>query len=456
MARIAFIQNKLGRTDGVSLEVDKWRRVLEARGHQVYYIAGNDEVAGNIVIPELLLDHPDTHRILRNATVAFSDYANPAELMADIEGVAQRIEGQLREILRREAIDLIIPNNLLSVGYNVPAIPALARVIEDGMPAIVHSHDFWFEDSGETNATCAEVEALFSRLAPPDLPNIRHVCINSIAQKALASRRGIQAQVVPNVFDFDQPSWQVDEWNATFRADCGLEADDIVILQATRVLDRKGVELAIDVAARLNQPPHRDALRQRGLYDGRRGDGRIVLLCAGYIERFGITGDYVARLTERASGQGVDLRFVGDRVGHSRGQLADGGKRYSLWDVYAHADLVSYPSYWEGWGNQFIEAVFARLPVLLFEYPVWTADLAQAGFHVVSLGDSFERGADGLIAVSEERLQTAAAQCVDVLCDAQQRTAWGQHNAAIAAEHYSLTALDRMVADLLQRSAINS
>lgn len=36
MAVISFHQNRLGRTDGVSLEVDKWRAVLRDRmGHQV-------------------------------------------------------------------------------------------------------------------------------------------------------------------------------------------------------------------------------------------------------------------------------------------------------------------------------------------------------------------------------------------------------------------------------------
>ena len=33
MSRVAFIHNALGKTDGVSLEVDKWRVVLERMGH---------------------------------------------------------------------------------------------------------------------------------------------------------------------------------------------------------------------------------------------------------------------------------------------------------------------------------------------------------------------------------------------------------------------------------------
>lgn len=40
---------------------------------------------------------------------------------------------------------------------------------------------------------------------------------------------------------------------------------------------------------------------------------------------------------------------------------------------------MTYPSLREGWGNQFIEAVFAKLPVVLLEYPVWAKVRRQPG-----------------------------------------------------------------------------
>jgi|GEM_PF-5856596 len=43
MANIGFIQHRLSRTDGVSLEVDKWRSVLEAAG---VFIAENATITG--------------------------------------------------------------------------------------------------------------------------------------------------------------------------------------------------------------------------------------------------------------------------------------------------------------------------------------------------------------------------------------------------------------------------
>ena len=57
MARIAFFHNQLGKTDGVSLEVDKWRDVLLGAGHEVLYCAGNGDVDGAHCVPELMFTH---------------------------------------------------------------------------------------------------------------------------------------------------------------------------------------------------------------------------------------------------------------------------------------------------------------------------------------------------------------------------------------------------------------
>ena len=65
--------------------------------------------------------------------------------------------------------------------------------------------------------------------------------------------------------------------------------------------------------------------------------------------------DYQAALAEMAEHQGVDLRFVDHCVGEFREEV-DGKKVYNLADAYAHADFITYPSIYEGFGNALIEA----------------------------------------------------------------------------------------------------
>ena len=454
MAVIAFFHNQLGKTDGVSLEVDKWRDVLEKRlGHTVLYCAGNDDVPGLHCIPELSFHHPDTNRILVNGTVQLKDYSSEQALLDDIHRQARLIEQKLLDFIRCNSVEVLIPNNLQSVGYHIPAMIAISRVIlETGLPTICHSHDFYFEQSGEVSPTCDGVLAIFEQHGPPLHPNVRHVVINKLAQQALRQRKGVDAQIVPNVFDFDQPPWAPDDYNRDFRQAVGVGERDLIFLQATRIMNRKGIELAIDMLAELDQPETREILHARPLYCGRPfgHDDKIVLICSGYAESFGITSDYQSSLQAKAKELDVDIRFVGGIVRHSRSE-ENGRKLYSLWDSYVEADFVTYPSYWEGWGNQFIEAVFARKPVALFEYPVWVSDLGPAGFDVVSLGSEKTGGLDeGFARVPSDKVASAAREIALLLTDplAYRKTVDG--NFCIAKERYSYDALERIIRELLQ------
>lgn len=452
MANIAFTQHRLGRTDGVSLEVDKWRTLLERMGHTVSYLAGNEDVPGGHCVPELYPMHPVTNRILTNATRELKDYPDGEALLRETREHADRIKPRMLSFLREKKIDLLLPNNLVSVGYNLPGMLAVHETLkESGVAAVCHNHDFWWEESGEVYPTCPEVVRFYERHAPPTLPNVRHCVINRIAQGELKRRRGVEARVVPNVFDFNRPTWKVDAYNADFREAIGLGPNDLFFLQATRVLDRKGIELAIDVIAELRKPGNRRRLESAPLHDGRRFGpaDRIVLVCAGYVETIGLSGSYAANLSAKAKELGVEIVWCADRVKHDRG-TAGGKKIYSLWDSYVHADFVTYPSYWEGWGNQLIEAVYAKLPVVLFEYPVYVSDLREAGFDVVSLGTELgPRDARGLVTVAPSRLASAAEGVIRHLQDGAARERAVEHNFASARARYSFEALETILRGIL-------
>lgn len=459
MINLSFFQNRLGRTDGVSLEVDKWRAVLRDRlGHNVWYCSGNDDVPGNYVLPELYAQHPRTWKILRNGTVEFRDYDSEQRLEQEIYEHADTIEQKLLRFIDEHHIGLLIPNNLCSGGYQPAAAIAFHRVFRrTGLPAIVHSHDFYFEESGEVRATCQTVASIYERYFPPKLPNVQHVVINRIAQSELKRRKNLDATIVPNVFDFDQPRWQADDYNADFRSEFAIDRDDLVFLQATRILDRKGIELAIDVVAELGTAPRRRSLLGVPTAAGGRfgQDSKLVLLCAGIVESIGISGNYWQALQQHARDRNVDLRHVGDRVAHSRHATPNGSKVYSLWDSYVHADFVTYPSLWEGWGNQFIEAVFAMLPVIIFEYPVWKTDLGPAGFDVVSLGDQLSgKNELGLAQVEPSRIRKAADEIVAVLSSPGRRREMTERNFAIGRGRFSLDTLESLIRPLLETAGV--
>jgi glycosyltransferase involved in cell wall biosynthesis len=432
-----------GFTDGVSLEMNKWKRVLEEMGHTVHFCAGKLGTAEGTVIKEMYHHRPDARLLGYNTFQALRDYPNEATYRAELFRLSDSIEKKIRKFINEKQINFLIPQNVWSVAANPAVAIALANVMRElELPALAHNHDFYFERTTGFALTCGTAVELTDLYFPPRDPLAKHVVINSLAQKQLIDRKGIQTAVIPNVFDFETPPWAPDEYNSDFRARIGLKEDDIMILQATRIVTRKGIELALDFVKALDDPTRRSQLKAKGLYDERKfdDDSRIVLVVAGYALD-DATGHYKSLLAHKAKKLGVETVFIEDVVGESR-ETRRGKKIYSLWDTYVYADFVTYPSLWEGWGNQLLEALRAKLPLMLFEYPVYEVDIKDKDFRVVSLGSQISgRDETGLATIDPEIIARAADQAVELLTDAELRQETVDHNFRKAKRYYSMDAL---------------
>ncbi len=416
--KVAVFHYRIGGTDGVSLEIEKRRQVLEELGHDVVLIGGSGSNRADHVVSGLSFDSAEIRAIRRNSFESLADYSDGRELVRHIYAVAEKLRESVSDVLAGEKPDLVMLHNIFSHGRHIAAARAFSELLSVlELPALAMHHDFYWEREEYLTATCDEIERYLSRFVPPVLPRLEHAVISSLAEKELRLRKGVHCVVIPDTLDFDGPPWGVDKYNADFLSACGVRPGDVVLLQATRIVERKGVEIALDLAALLRKSPYSNRMRNRTLYNGKRtaSDSRVVLMLAGYAEAD--SASYREGLRKRAAQMGVEACFAGSLIRAERG-LVGGRKLYSLWDAYAHADAVTYPSLHEGWGNQLIEAVFARKPIVLFEYPVYRADIKPAGFRVISLGSSAVcDNTTGFYTVPESRLRRAAEELVDALTD---------------------------------------
>jgi len=439
---IAILHYQVGYNDGVSLEIEKWKTVLESMGHKVIRVAGDLGSQDGVLIPDLYHHDPEIEWINRNLFGKIPG-TDAKELKRLIVTRAKRIEAQLKEAFMRHQISLIIPNNIWSVALNLPAAIALENVCNKlQLPAIAHHHDFYWESKGKASLTRDEIRDLMEKYLPPRSELITHVVINSLAKAQLLERKGLESIIVPNVLDFDSSEGAKDSYNQDLRKVIGIKENDVLILQATRIIPRKGIEIAIELIKELNSPHYRNTLRKMGLFHGGEftEDSAIVLVLAGN-DMDDPTGNYLKRLTNRAESSGVEIRVISHLINHSR-TLEEGTKQYSLWDAYAIADLVTYPSLWEGWGNQLLEAIRAKLPVVTFEYPVFVADIQAFGIKTISLGSTVcERDQNGLISVPEEAIKSAAENCVRSLTEKEYRALMTGRNFEICRNNFSLSAL---------------
>jgi glycosyltransferase involved in cell wall biosynthesis len=451
MSNIGIFHYKVGGTDGVSLEIGKWKKVLEKLGHKVFLCAGDLGGTQGTLIREMYHHTPEAERVNLNTFKSLSDFSDDDEYASALEDLTARIENKLNKFIEEKKITLLLPNNIWSVGANPAVAVALANLMRKyKLPAFAHHHDFYWERFDGVALTCASAVELAEKYLPPHDPLIKHVVINSIVKDELKARKGIEASVVPNVFNFDGSTWQADEFNKDFRREIGLNEKDILILQATRVIARKGIEIAVDLVRALGAPSRRALLTKYGIYDGRTfdEDSRIVLVLAGYTQD-DLSGNYCAALKKRIERSGIDAIFIEELIRNGR-QLCNGHKQYSFWDAYVYADLITFPSIWEGWGNQLLEAVYARLPTVIFEYPVYLSDIKDKGFRFISLGSQISGKDDmGLAYLDQQVIEKSADRIVDYLVDSNLRKKDTEHNYSIGKEYYSYTSLQRYLEELI-------
>ncbi|MHB9078428.1 MAG: glycosyltransferase [Pirellulaceae bacterium] len=356
---IGFVSTRFAGTDGVSLESAKWAQVLWDLEYVSYWYAGklDRDPKTSMLVPEAFFEHPEIVSINREA---FGRLRRSTELTRKIHNLADMLKRTLYDFVERFAIDILIIENALCIPVNIPLGIALTNFLaETGFPAIAHHHDFYWERSRFlVNAVGDYLQMAF----PPALPMIQHVTINTFAQQELAHRKGCPSELIPNVFNFESGLPTPDDYAVDLRGEIGLEPYDILVLQPTRVVPRKGIELAINLVAQLK-------------------DSRLKLIVTHESGDEGL--DYRQALIHLAESAGVDLRFIDARVGHTRGTNAQGRKTYSLGDVYRNADLVTYPSFYEGFGNAFLEAVYFRKPIVVKRYSIFITDIEPKGFQII-------------------------------------------------------------------------
>jgi hypothetical protein len=226
---------------------------------------------------------------------------------------------------------------------------------------------------------------------------------------------------VPNAFYFSHAEC-VDDYNRGLRKDLGIGPEQKIFLQPTRFIPRKGIHRAVELVARLRADYGLDGVL---VVTGPAGDD-------GY--------DYQQEVLREAETAGVRVICAAEEVGFVRG--APGGhKRYTMGDAYVYADLITFPSDLEGFGNPVIEAAMYWRPLFVNRYPVLDdiLMLAEDRFDFIVT--------DGYVTTS------AVARTYEVLTDPVAREKMVHGNLVAARRHFSMERLAQRLQGLLDSFA---
>jgi glycosyltransferase involved in cell wall biosynthesis len=160
---------------------------------------------------------------------------------------------------------------------------------------------------------------------------------------------------------------------------------------------------------------------------------RVVFVMSGYAERRDEW--YQKELRKYAKELGINTVEVNGLVNNYNNTNRKMG---NFLDIYPYADLVTYPSIYEGFGNQFLEAIYAKKPIVMFEYPVYKTDIKPLGFEIISLGERVVYDHKTRLAhVPYWKLDDAVERAIGILKDEKERKRIVEKNFAIGKKEFS-------------------
>lgn len=411
---IGIVINRIGGLDGVSLETEKWIAVLEKLGHKIFILTGKAEkpFPNTTICPILSFFSPECEWEQKRAF--FYPDKSPEELLTALERNSNFISGKIFSFVATSNIDLLITQNNLALPCHLSAGMGLKKALKVlNIPCITHDHDFYWERGDRYKTPFKEIKQIIKETFPLDLPNIKHAVINTPAKNYLKENLNINAVLVPNVMDFNEEFGQEDIYSKKLREVLKLSKDDILLFQATRVVKRKGIEVAIELVHKLEIENVKLVITGTTIDDEE--------------------NEYTDSLNAKIKKYGIEDQVIFAEHFFKRERSED---IFSLSDAYANAAACTYFSTYEGFGNAFVECVLAKKPIFVNNYePVYWSDIGSKGFKTVQLENN-------------ELTDEAVDKIKKILLNKELQKEIADYNFELGKKHFSFQVLEEKILEL--------
>ncbi len=412
--RIGIIIGRIGGVDGVALETEKWIKVLKRMGHKVFVLSGEFEGHTRKYhdfethFPLLSFFSPECEWEQNKA------FLNPDKeadaLHAGIENVSELIAKRIKKWLKNRKIELMISQNASALPAHLSMGLGIKKVIEStGIKTVSHDHDFHWERGKRYQSPHSSINEFIDQTFPLRMPQVKNVVINSYNQQRLKDKFQIEAVLVPNVMDFENTYGVLDRGSKYFLKDLGIKKKEIPLFQITRIVRRKGIEIAIELLHKLQNK------KLKLIITGNHHDDEGAVYFQYLIDQI------------------HDLDLLNQVIFADKMVMDHKDLSYA----YAHARACTYFSTYEGFGNAFIECALAKKPIFINNYkPVYWPDIGSKGFKAVMLEDN--QLTDQKVTEIEEIIYNEKL-CHEI----------GLFNYQLAKRHFSLKVLESLLAEIL-------
>lgn len=411
--RVGIIHSLIGKNDGVSIVIDQTvHAMVDNMGinlGNIFFLAAHSSPRFNARTNEVFWHKSELH------TEIISTFGQEpaADLEQRIEEEAHFAKGIINEWVEKNHIDLIIAHNT-SHTYNFITAVALGYYFEDlreqGIiwpKILVWWHDSYFEREifAHPNSVMQKYLKYLPGTYVDAIAFINHQQIE-LGKKVFAKYNHEimpsffknRAVVVPNTsaieWDYKVEYNQntpispiIERYNKTFWRDCGLVkmvedkgfsfCDTKILMQHTRIVPRKKIETAIELAFELDKKfkaeGHKKCIAL--VVTGHSGDEQ------NYYKKW-LNEFYEGLVAKNPDSDVVFLMSEGIVMSH-RDIIID-KKYYKFAELPALAaaagGIGTYFSEVEGFGNNLLELISFGVPVVINKYEIYKTEIEQFGF----------------------------------------------------------------------------
>lgn len=411
---VGIIHSLIGKNDGVSIVIDQTvHAMVDDMGIElgsIFFLAAHTSPRFNAETNDIFWHKNDIHK----AILKYFCEDTPEGFDELIHEKACYAKEIIKEFVVKNNIDLLIAHNT-SHPYNFITAVGLGYFIEElreqgfiWPKVMVWWHDSYFERDRFSNPNPVikkylkylpgtEIDGIaFINKTQPALAKKLFKSLNNPNVENFFTDRAI---VVPNTssidWDWEDKDWNngklisppMDNYNEAFLHDIGLIdeiekrnftiEDTVILLQHTRIVPRKKIEVALDFAIQLERRFLKDGLRKcvTLLISGHSGDEQF--------EYKKMLSEYYEKLIKQYPKSNVLLIYGEDRILSHRDIIVD-KKYYNFYEIPAiishYGGIGTYFSSVEGFGNNLLEMVSFGLPVVINKYDVYQSDIEHLGF----------------------------------------------------------------------------
>jgi glycosyltransferase involved in cell wall biosynthesis len=417
-----IIHSLIGKNDGVSIVIDQSvNAMVKDLGIQlgnIYFLGAHSSPRFNAQTHDVFWHKNEVHKTI------IREFSEPEDGSLDrlIHENAILAQGIIAEFVQRNSIDILIAHNT-SHPYNFITAVGLGYYFESlrqqniiWPKILVWWHDSYFER--EQFQHPGPVIRKYLKYLPgtyvdgivfinSSQPELARRLFQHFGHNRLEEYFTNRTAIIPNThditWDWESANWQgserifppQDTYNRSFFKNIGLIAmiekagfsleNTLILLQHTRIVPRKKIEFAIDLAFELEKKFVSNGRKKcvALLISGHSGDEQVR-----YKE---FLAEYYRMKMNESPESAVFMIFGEDHILSHRDIIVD-KKYYNFFEIpsiiAAAGGIGTYFSQVEGFGNNLLEMLAAGLPVVINKYGVYETDLEPLGFDLPYIEDN--------------------------------------------------------------------